>query len=557
MRLFFVSILILFSTLANFAQTQDTIYLWPDKVPGEDGAKHPPVQMPNTKGNVIRLTDVNNPALIIFEPEASINNGVGVIVCPGGGYNILAIDKEGYEVAGWLNKLGFTAFVLQYRVPNKQKEALYDIQRAIRLIRNRAAAWKIYPYKLGVLGFSAGGSLCARAATNFTKETYTKIDCIDSISCRPDFALLIYPAYLDKGENRSLTPELFVDNNTPPMFIFATSDDYYGNSSLVMATALRDNKVPVELHLLPHGGHGYGLRPGNIAAETWPLFAETWLKKILPVLKIGLVADPQYSDKPTKGERHYKESLRKLNEAIDTFNYNNIDFVQNLGDIIDDGWSGFDSILPIYQRLNSNINNYHLLGNHDFSIDSTHFTDLLETLSMPDYYYSYVKKDWRFIVLDATGYSFFANPLHRRDNNEVNVYYNNIIGKPNHHRWNGAIGKEQQNWLKQELDSAKSLGQKVIVFSHLPVRPLNNSHNLWNDYEIINIIEKYSHVKVFINGHNHSGNYIFKNGIHYITIKGMVNTMLSSYGILEIYNNRIQLKGYGNQESILINFTKE
>ena len=281
MKLFFTLVLMLSFTAINDAQTRDTIYLWPDKVPGEPEAKHDPIQTPDTTGHVIRLTDITNPAVIVFEPKASINNGAGIIVCPGGAYRILAMDKEGYEVAEWLNNLGFTAFVLQYRVPNKQKEALYDIQRAIKVIRSKALAWNLTTSKLGVLGFSAGGSLCARASTRFMQETYGKMDSIDSISCRPNFAALIYPAYLDKGENRSITPELLVDHNTPPMFIFGTSDDVVGNSSLVMATALRDNKVPVELHLLPEGGHGYGLRPGNIAAETWPLLAEIWLKKVV------------------------------------------------------------------------------------------------------------------------------------------------------------------------------------------------------------------------------------------------------------------------------------
>ena len=265
----------------NYAQTNDTIYLWPDKVPGETEAKHKAVQTANTNGNVIRLTDVTDPAIVIFKPLTHLNNGKGIIVCPGGGYSILAIDLEGYEIAEWLNKLGFTVFVLQYRVPGKQEGALQDIQRAIRLIRSRATEWNLNLNKLGVLGFSAGGSLCARAATQYNTEMYTKIDSIDNLSCRPDYAILIYPAYLDEGPNRSLTHELLVDKNTPHMFIFATADDYYGNSALVMAGALRDNKVSVELHILAQGGHGYGLRPGNIAAETWPFLAEIWLKKII------------------------------------------------------------------------------------------------------------------------------------------------------------------------------------------------------------------------------------------------------------------------------------
>ena len=279
-KTYFIIIALHFFTSVNYTQTSETIYLWPGKVPNENEEKHDPVQTSNTGGNVVRLTDITNPAIIVFEPKESINNGVGIIVCPGGGYSILAINKEGYEVAEWLNRLGFISFVLQYRVPNKQAGALNDIQRAIRIIRNEASRWKLNPSKLGVMGFSAGGSLCARASTSFTRSTYPEVDNIDTISSRPDFSLLIYPAYLDKGENRTLTPELLVDNNTPPMFLFGTADDKYSNSSLVMAAALRDAKVPVELHLLPHGGHGYGLRPGNIAAETWPNLAEIWLKEI-------------------------------------------------------------------------------------------------------------------------------------------------------------------------------------------------------------------------------------------------------------------------------------
>lgn len=281
MRIISSLLLLFFMTVASSAQTRDTIHLWPGAVPGETGAKHAAIQTTNTSGNVIRLTDVTDPAIIVFKPNATVSNGAGVIVCPGGGYTILAIDKEGSEVAEWLNKLGFTAFVLQYRVPNKQTEALYDIQRALRIIRSKASDWGLNTGKLGVIGFSAGGSLSARAGTRYAAESYARVDRLDSISCRPDFAMLIYPAYLDKGENRSRTPELLVDGNTPPMFIFATADDTHGNSALVMAAALRDNKIPVEMHLMAIGGHGYGLRPGNIAAETWPQLAENWLKKLI------------------------------------------------------------------------------------------------------------------------------------------------------------------------------------------------------------------------------------------------------------------------------------
>jgi acetyl esterase/lipase len=272
-------ILIVFIGLNSFAQ-QDTIYLWPGKVPDETEAKHDPVPTPDTSRGVIRITNITNPAMIVYEPEKLTDNGNSVVICPGGAYKYLAINIEGFEVAKWLNSLGFTAYVLQYRVPDKREEALADIQRAIRIVRQRSDGKNT---KIGVIGFSAGGSLCAHAAIRFDEETYSKTDEIDSLSCRPDFAMLIYPAYLDEGENRTLTPSLKIRDNTPPVFVFGTADDAYSNSALVMTAALRDNKIPVELHILPQGGHGYGLRSGNIAAETWPQLTEIWLKKMITI----------------------------------------------------------------------------------------------------------------------------------------------------------------------------------------------------------------------------------------------------------------------------------
>uniref|UniRef100_UPI0032167C7D metallophosphoesterase n=1 Tax=uncultured Draconibacterium sp. TaxID=1573823 RepID=UPI0032167C7D len=269
-----------------------------------------------------------------------------------------------------------------------------------------------------------------------------------------------------------------------------------------------------------------------------------------PIIKIGLVADPQYADKPTAGKRYYKESLTKLAEAIDTFNFHKVDFIQNLGDIIDSDWESYNSILPVYDKLNPGIKNHQLLGNHDFSIDSTHLNDLLEKLSMPHYFYSYSEKGWRFIVLDATDYSYFSNVLHNHDSSQVDFYYNNTKDKSNKQSWNGAIGPEQQNWLKQELESAKLMNQKVILFSHLPIQPEKNAHNLWNDYEIVRILETCRNVVAFINGHNHSGAYTHQNGIHYITLTGMVDTKNNSYGMLEIYRDSLILKGYGNQKTL-------
>jgi acetyl esterase/lipase len=272
-----------FLSVPPFSQKHEIIFLWPGQVPGETKEKQKPVVDTVRKDGVLRFTEITNPSIEVFLPDPSINNGAGVIVCPGGAYRTLSMDKEGTEVASWLNNLGYSAFVLSYRIPDKRAGALQDAQRAIRIVSNRASQWKID--KIGIMGFSAGGSLSARASTLYSLKAYAPVDKIDSLSCRPSFALLIYPAYLDQSENRSLTPELKLTGDTPPMFIFQTSDDTYGNSSLVMTSALRDAKLPVELHVLPRGGHGYGMRKGNPAAETWPVLAEKWLSLTLQSLK--------------------------------------------------------------------------------------------------------------------------------------------------------------------------------------------------------------------------------------------------------------------------------
>lgn len=267
-----------------------------------------------------------------------------------------------------------------------------------------------------------------------------------------------------------------------------------------------------------------------------------------PILKIGLIADPQYKDAPSSGERKYRETLWKLEEAIDTFNHYKVDVIQSLGDIIDEDQRSFDSIIPLYDNINSDIKNYHLLGNHDFAVDSTQKGNILKTLSMPDFYYSYVKKNWRFIVLDATDYAYFSNSLHNYSIDKIDACYAKTEGKKNHYTWNSGIGEKQQAWLKEELKIAESLNQKVIVFSHMPVKP-HFAASLWNSDEIVDILESSPNVVAFINGHHHEGGYSKGNGIHYVTISGMVNTMLSSFGMLEIYKDSLFLKGYGNQKS--------
>lgn len=246
--------------------------IWPDKRPAEVVLKKGKMKQEMGEDDILRIQQMPVPTLQKF-PVVKSPKGKVVIVCPGGGYQILAVNHEGTEIAQWLNALGYTAYVLRYRVPDNREGALQDVQRAIRIARAENPGKQV-----GVMGFSAGASLTARAATRFQSPSYTATDETDTQSARPDFAALIYPAYMDEGEHHTLTPELTITEQTPPFFVFQTADDRYGNSALVISQALRNHKIPVQLHIYEKGGHGYGLR-ANLAeaASKWPKLMEEWL----------------------------------------------------------------------------------------------------------------------------------------------------------------------------------------------------------------------------------------------------------------------------------------
>ena len=246
--------------------------IWPDKRPAEVVLKKGKMKQEMGDDDILRIQQMPVPTLQKF-PVVKSPKGKVVIVCPGGGYQILAVNHEGTEIAQWLNALGYTAYVLRYRVPDNREGALQDVQRAIRIARAENPGKQV-----GVMGFSAGASLTARAATRFQLPSYTATDETDTQSARPDFAALIYPAYKDEGEHHTLTPELTITEQTPPFFVFQTADDPYGNSALVISQALRNHKIPVQLHIYEKGGHGYGLR-ANLAeaASKWPKLMEEWL----------------------------------------------------------------------------------------------------------------------------------------------------------------------------------------------------------------------------------------------------------------------------------------
>ena len=275
------------------ASTPEPILLWPQDAPGgkgdlgEEKDTTKPTDRPVSGKSVIRLGNVSKPAITIYRPPKEKATGAAVVVCPGGGYNILAWDLEGTEVCEWLNSIGVTGVLLKYRVPKrpgleKHTPPLQDAQRALGLVRHRAAEWGIDPKRIGILGFSAGGHLSAAASTIYEKRAYEPVDPADNVSCRPDFTILVYPAYLTiKEQGDKLAPELVVNSNTPPTFLVQTEDDSVRpESSLFYYLALKNAKVPAELHLYPTGGHGYGLRPSTHDVSSWPKRAEDWMRAL-------------------------------------------------------------------------------------------------------------------------------------------------------------------------------------------------------------------------------------------------------------------------------------
>jgi acetyl esterase/lipase len=237
----------------------------------------------------IQIDNVSQPTMTVYSPKGK-NTGVAVVVFPGGGYQVLAIDLQGTEICDWLTSKGITAVLLKYRVPTprlgayrESALALEDAQRTVGLVRFHAAEWHIDPHKIGVIGFSAGGHMVTAISTHFDKRSYAAVDAADEESCRPDFAIALYPGHLSKDDkNFELNPNVPVTSNTPPTFLLQAEDDPVDsvNNSLVYYIALKNAGVPVEMHLYAQGGHAFGVRRTKFPITDWPNLVETWLGTI-------------------------------------------------------------------------------------------------------------------------------------------------------------------------------------------------------------------------------------------------------------------------------------
>ena len=279
------------------------VAIWPGAAPGVHPVTGPETATTRYEDHLVAgkpwtyVEHVARPTMTVYSPTGK-NMGAAVVVFPGGGYQILAIDLEGTEVCDWLTAKGITCVLLKYRVPHegtlwdqacgcyrdtKSSMALEDAQRTLGLVRFHAAEWHVDPHKIGVLGFSAGGHLAAAISTHFDRRFYTPVDAADKESCRPDFAVALYPGHLWTPRDKfALNPEIRVTADTPPTFLLQAQDDHVDNvkDSLVYYIALNNAGVPVEMHLYPHGGHAFGLRRTESAITGWPQLVETWLRTI-------------------------------------------------------------------------------------------------------------------------------------------------------------------------------------------------------------------------------------------------------------------------------------
>jgi manganese-dependent ADP-ribose/CDP-alcohol diphosphatase len=269
-----------------------------------------------------------------------------------------------------------------------------------------------------------------------------------------------------------------------------------------------------------------------------------------PEFSFGVIADVQYCDCDSnlQVDRHYRASLQKLEECVQDLKTNDLVFVIQVGDFIDQEFTSFDRVLPIYQQLKAP--KYHVLGNHDFLVEPEEKGRILEKLGLKKGYYDFTYFSWRFIVLDGNDLSFYVLSETDEKYPEAEAMYQKFSseGLVNAQTWNGGLSTQQITWLQKTLEKADEAGEKVILFCHFPVFPQPDMHNLWNDSELINILESYKNVVAYMNGHNHAGNYGEKHGIHYLTFQAMVQTPEeNAYAVVEVYPDHLKVIGRGRE----------
>ncbi|SIO08264.1 Calcineurin-like phosphoesterase [Rhodovulum sp. ES.010] len=266
-------------------------------------------------------------------------------------------------------------------------------------------------------------------------------------------------------------------------------------------------------------------------------------------LRFGVVADPQYAPVPPQGTRHYAQSLGKLAQAIEAFNRRDLAFSVTLGDIIDRHWDSYDRILPLYDRLEAP--HAVVLGNHDFEVAPEHVHAVPRRLGLARRHYDFAARDVRFLVLDGTEISLFAHPRGsaRHDAAARRLAAMEAAGAVNAKPWNGGLSDAQLAWAEDVIADARAKGQRVVAMGHYPLYPAD-PHNCWDDARLVDLFSGYENVVMYLNGHNHAGNYGRAGGTHYVTFKGMVETAdTTAHAVVAIDDDRIEIEGVGREDS--------
>jgi len=274
-------------------------------------------------------------------------------------------------------------------------------------------------------------------------------------------------------------------------------------------------------------------------------------------LRFGIVADPQYApiEPNLRSGRYYANSLGKLRQAVEAFNTQDLSFVATLGDVIDRHWDSFGAIMPVYDGLRHETR--FVLGNHDFAVAEDDLGSVVPAARMDAPWYDFAKGSTRFIVLDGNDISLFSTPAgsERRALAAERLARLRQSGAPNAQAWNGSVGEEQTRWLDERLGAADAAGERAIVLCHYPVYPPND-HNLWNAEELVDLALSHRSFAVWMNGHNHAGNYGELDGRHFVTFRGMVDTPdTSAYAIVTLHADRMEIAGFGREEKRTLRLT--
>ncbi len=304
-----------------------------------------------------------------------------------------------------------------------------------------------------------------------------------------------------------------------------------------MASSSRINRVPFSLSILA-------------LIVCVPAYSEDLEHSASLLFKFGAIADCQYCDCDGT-RRQYRLSPEKLMDCVEDLNTMKLTHVVHLGDFIDKDWDSFDVVVPIMDGLEAPV--HHVLGNHDFSVADEFKDRVPKRLGLKERYYDFSVGKWRFLILDTNDVSLYAYPEGSKRSKASQKIYESLGG--NLPKYNGGLGEKQLEWISRKLKEAKSKGESVILHSHHPVYPFTN-HAAWNAEEVVALIEKYDCVAAYINGHNHAGAYGFRKGVHYLTLKGMVDTEESSYSVISVYPDLLQVKGSGRQDDYFLEIAR-